>query len=213
MWSLNVSSSPLKWEEKKPKGTSQSFLSPHSSHSVTYLNEDNKLVVIGRQSGQRRWSDTHSLDLKTLTWKLESSKVKSRSGHSAILLGTQIIVWGGRKSNDLDIISTSTLTCGNYAFPSGNGPDGTSYHSATAFGDTQLLIVGGITASTKVNKEIYSLNLKTRKWSKIDVNSQPLYGHSACLYKKKIFIFGGMVDSKTASDKLYILSFESELQK
>lgn len=45
--------------------TGKEKMTAHSSHSATHVAEEEKIIVVGRQSGQRRWSDTHTLDLKT----------------------------------------------------------------------------------------------------------------------------------------------------
>ncbi len=180
VWFLDLSNNNPEWRDMSQKIESDTilgqstYLTPHSSHrylnqvnlpesfwyplrfSVTRIQED-QLVVIGRQSGQRRWSDTHCLHLNPtssdkssnnlikMRWTLENSKVKSRSGHSAELIPSHcnilsksghnnqqpiIAVWGGRKSNDFDLIDTKTMNCINFSFVPQTqcAPKGSSYH-------------------------------------------------------------------------------------
>ena len=198
-----------KWTEIEAKGKEK--LPGHSSHTLTLF--ENKLITVGRQSGQRRWSDTHSLDLSTKQWKLENSKVKSRSGHSATLYNDKVYIWyvndvcsfmetrGGRKSSDIDIINTNTLTSSSFSFI--NGPLGSAHHGSCLIPNTPLLLVyGGIIASVTSLKDIQLLNLgkqvtklltqipDTLRWNTphITGNPPPCYGHTMTLIENKIYV-------------------------
>lgn len=66
-----------------------------------------------------------------LQWRLESSTVKSRSGHSCSPLpdGSKLLIWGGRKSNDVDYVLVRSVVSSHYSFPPKQGPKGNSYHT------------------------------------------------------------------------------------
>jgi hypothetical protein len=72
------------------------------------------ILVVGRETGQRRWSDVHCFNLETERWTYLGPAVSSRSGHAAVLLTpfdrpvsasrpARILLWGGRNSPTADL--------------------------------------------------------------------------------------------------------------
>eukprot|EP01116_Phalansterium_solitarium_P024252 TRINITY_DN8833_c0_g1_i1.p1 TRINITY_DN8833_c0_g1~~TRINITY_DN8833_c0_g1_i1.p1 ORF type:complete len:272 (+),score=8.76 TRINITY_DN8833_c0_g1_i1:111-926(+) len=62
VWMLDTLSTPFTWSKVEVGGR----LAGHSGHSLTYLPSRDEIVVVGRESGQRRYSDTHALSVKRL---------------------------------------------------------------------------------------------------------------------------------------------------
>jgi hypothetical protein len=143
--------------------------------------------------------------------KLESSKIKSRSGHSATLISEdKIIIWGGRKSSDIDIINTKQLTSSNRLFSAKEEPIGNANHIANFLMNKFIVIFGGIVDSMKPQNSAHILDTNNMRWT-LDVpiefsmennNSKvpTMYAHSAVkLSANEIWIFGGYVDGKISN--------------
>jgi len=208
----------------------------HSSHTINVINDT--IVTCGRQSGQRRFNDLHSYSFTenfSPNWNHESSSVKSRSGHSASLFvynnqksSPKMIIFGGRSSNDLDLIDTKTLTCSRYSFPTSNSlPTGRSYHSSSVISVPYhgkmmrgILIIGGLLDPTTLAKKSYFLKIEDAKsnfspeWFDVEFTDPVLpnlYGMSSVVYndpetnKELILIFGGKKESNLCSNQLFVI--------
>eukprot|EP01116_Phalansterium_solitarium_P024253 TRINITY_DN8833_c0_g1_i3.p1 TRINITY_DN8833_c0_g1~~TRINITY_DN8833_c0_g1_i3.p1 ORF type:complete len:308 (+),score=23.23 TRINITY_DN8833_c0_g1_i3:111-1034(+) len=208
VWMLDTLSTPFTWSKVEVGGR----LAGHSGHSLTYLPSRDEIVVVGRESGQRRYSDTHALSVKRLgngaSWKLEGSKVKSRSGHSATLHGDHILAWGGRRSSCMDRINTRTLTSGNLSFEANAAPVGRSFHGACLLPDAAALVVaGGLIDAVKSLGDVHLFDLKTGRWSQPEIEGSlpPIHAHVMCRAGETIYIFGGYCSGKL-SNRMFAIS-------
>ncbi|KAJ8290474.1 hypothetical protein GJAV_G00013300 [Gymnothorax javanicus] len=111
----------------------------------------------------------------------------------------------------------------NFWFPmnsstTGPAPPCSRGHSATYDPESKLIYVyGGLTEDQRYG-DIYVLNTLTWKWKLIAARGSvpTLANHSATIYKKELFVFGGVQPSgapggKTCSNALYIFNPEFEL--
>jgi len=65
----------------------------------------------------------------TWSWRWCGSSVLSRSGHSASLLGSDLVVWGGRNYTDLEVMDTGKTTWRKISYGSKSAPVARSYHA------------------------------------------------------------------------------------
>lgn len=75
-----------------------------------------------------------------------------------------------------------------------------SYHTSVIH-DSKLYIYGGYDINTGILGDFYSLDLlqKNLKWEPVNqsgsLKPSPRHSHSASIYKEKIWIFGGKIDT------------------
>lgn len=59
--------------------------------------------------------------------------------------------------------------------------------------NNNMYIFGGYDSNMEADNKLYTLNLETRSWSKINNNNTPppRYSHTLVVNNKKLYIFGG----------------------
>eukprot|EP01027_Heterolobosea_sp_BB2_P001094 GEZU01001664.1.p1 GENE.GEZU01001664.1~~GEZU01001664.1.p1 ORF type:complete len:222 (+),score=37.63 GEZU01001664.1:147-812(+) len=136
------------------------------------------------------------LMIGTGTWSLKSSSLASRSGHSHTLLGSKLIIYGGRSSNEIEIVDTKTFTSTVRTFEKIKGaPKGRSYHSAdmisnclsaspetaTSVPHPKLFVLGGVVNATEILNELHILDLEKMTWihSETILGLPPTYAHNS----------------------------------
>lgn len=76
-------------------------------------------------------------------------------------------------------------------------------HAATVSGRTKLYVFGGRDEQEALVSDLWVFNNDTLKWNSPTVKGtppQPREGHSACVVREKLFIFGGMDDQALRND-------------
>lgn len=154
-------------------------------------------------------NDSHCLDIDENTWtqpRCHGTAPEPRYGHSAALVGTRIVYFGGRGKGkhfrDLHALDTSSLTW--YQGPSSGGaPSARHGHTATLHG-TRLYIFGGV-CNNKYFGDLHCLDLSSMAWSS-PVTSGPKpsarFGHTALLIGESLVIHGGFcIDSTDLASK------------
>ena len=149
-----------------------------------------------------------------LVWSkpaINGAGASARGGHSAVLYGNELIVFGGQfyagefqYLNDLHWLDVETLTWSQKKV-SGDIPEGRYGHSAHLVGD-RMFIVGGRCKGGKVLRKVFFLNLLTLNWVQVDSTTDTPPGrhnHASCLVGKKIVIHGGW-DGKKDFDDLWV---------
>ncbi|CAH1784192.1 unnamed protein product [Owenia fusiformis] len=126
---------------------------------------------------------------------------KELASHSAILLGQQLVVYGGTgipfgvaSSNEVYVCNLKTLRWSKLS-TSGDVPLKTYGNSVMLF-DEKLCVFGG-TTGWQYNAEVHTLDLNTLEWE--DLNNmgnntkEPpgRYRQEVALHKNKLYIFGG----------------------
>ncbi|XP_008188760.1 kelch domain-containing protein 3 [Acyrthosiphon pisum] len=151
--------------------------------------------------------DIHILDTEKLKWwKLELNNQDcscvpfQRYGHTAINLGSNIYLWGGRNDNRV----CNTLYCFNtetlkWTTPSvyGNKPEPRDGHSACIIQNCMYIFGGFEERSGLFASDLYMLNLNSMVWSIIKTKGRPpSYRdfHTATAIDNKMYIFGGRSD-------------------
>mmetsp|Transcript_9977 Transcript_9977/g.36465 ORF Transcript_9977/g.36465 Transcript_9977/m.36465 type:complete len:646 (+) Transcript_9977:187-2124(+) len=189
-------------------GSSLESLPPTTGHKLVVYKH--KIYLIGgltktsEEAIAVRVLDTGSLKWKTLptTGPLPCA----RGGHSATLVGTKLVVFGGqdrkrRVMSDLYALNMETLV---WEAPpaTGTGPAIRCDHTATCHRNAFVYIFGGGSHSHCFN-DVFKLDVATWKWSKVECSGQapaPRAGHASTRLGARWFIAGGGDNAKGLSD-------------
>lgn len=133
------------------------------------------------------------------TWTAISSvnAPTARSGHSAVLAGTKMIIWGGGTVSS-DAVNTGAIydIVANTWTPMStvNAPPARFNHTAVWTG-TKMIIAGGIGPNSDcTGMNAYAYDLATDTWSQTSSTSDPgcRYGHVGVWTGNRLIIWGGI---------------------
>ncbi|KAJ6380391.1 hypothetical protein OIU76_016953 [Salix suchowensis] len=147
------------------------------------------------------FSDVLMLNLDTMVWNTMTTAGQGpgpRDSHSAVLVGRQMIVFGGtngsRKVNDLHVLDLGTK---EWMSPEckGNPPSPRESHTATLIGDDKIMVFGG-SGEGEANylNDLHVLDLKSMRWTSPEVKGYipaARDSHSAVAIGSKLFVYGG----------------------
>jgi len=152
----------------------------------------------GTGDGFEYLNDTFILDIDENTWmqpRCRGTAPEPRYGHSAALVGTRIVYFGGKGKTshfrDLHALDASSMTW--FQGPSSGGaPSARHGHTATLHG-TRLYVFGG-TSGGKYFGDLYCLDLSSMAWSAPQTSGPkptPRFGHATLLVGESLLIHGG----------------------
>jgi len=152
----------------------------------------------GGKAGFSYLNDVHILDIDENMWaqpRCRGTAPEARYGHSAALVGTRIVYFGGRGKDkhfrDLHALDAATLTW--YQGPSSGGaPSARHGHTATLHG-TRLYVFGGVCGASYFG-DLHCLDLQSMAWSSPTTTGPkptPRFGHTALLIGETLLIHGG----------------------
>jgi N-acetylneuraminic acid mutarotase len=163
----------------------------------------------GEGTGYHYLNDTHILDIDENLWtqpRCRGTAPESRYGHSAALVGTRVVYFGGKGKGkhfrDLHALDAASLTW--YQGPSSGGaPSARQGHTATLHG-TRLYVFGGVCGG-KYFGDLHCLDLSSMAWSSLTTTGpKPTsrFGHTAVLIGESLLIHGGFcMDSADLATK------------
>jgi hypothetical protein len=78
-----------------------------------------------------------------------------------------------------------------------------------------MVIFGGRDDESNKLNDIWIFNFSTYQWEEIDLEDEdikplPRSGHSACLYKDMMLIFGGIYEVTKELDDMYLFDFRNK---
>lgn len=188
----------------------QYYETPYQRYGHTAVVHSGKAYVWGgRNDSDGASSVLHEFDPATNRWarvKVSGLVPPSRDGHSACVIGDEMIVFGGfeeefqRFSQETFIFNFKTRIWREIK-AWGTAPPWRDFHTATAIG-SRMYIFGGRSdqlGQFHSNREIYYdkvkyLDLEDMAWHEPQVFGNPPTGrrsHSAWSYNGKLYIFGG----------------------
>ncbi|TNV78497.1 hypothetical protein FGO68_gene5245 [Halteria grandinella] len=154
----------------------------------------------GKKSGYVYLNDTHVLDLNSSRWikpKIQGTPPKPRYGHTAILAGSRIIIFGGKGNKgeafrDLHALDPVTMTW--YQGPEGAGaPLARFGHTANLVGGTKMYVLGGWNGK-EYYSDLFILDLEKMAWQQPQTTGpepSPRHGHSSILIGNNLVVHGG----------------------
>ncbi|CAM9207540.1 unnamed protein product [Chrysoparadoxa australica] len=190
-------------------------------HTALDIGGNRILLFGGFKSSQERLDDVWTYNTVGRVWEqqcLPASQYPSspspRGGHSSVLIGNRMIVFGGyggplfsRKDlNDLHCMDTRTYKWSKIT-PKGTPPGKRSGHCAVA-ADLQMFVIGGRSTATEY-KDMFVLSMEVDPphWSQVEHGSMALPRWNHCAYaimsipSWKIFVFGGVGGDITESNR------------
>eukprot|EP00002_Diphylleia_rotans_P017460 TRINITY_DN3391_c0_g1_i2.p1 TRINITY_DN3391_c0_g1~~TRINITY_DN3391_c0_g1_i2.p1 ORF type:complete len:360 (-),score=55.77 TRINITY_DN3391_c0_g1_i2:253-1332(-) len=204
------------------KDTKKSSPIERCNHTATLVG--NKMVIYGGRDLETNsyFGDIWTLDLDTFEWskpEIRGEVPNARALHTANLAidgKTIVIVGGADEKHQMDDILA--LDCETWTFETlfkGEGfpGGGLAGHTATLYNHTFLYIIGGrVTKDHRASADVYTFNLGSREFSKVDIKGSmiPRAGHSATLVKSKshkdyIAVYGGKNGDSTVDEKFILL--------
>nr|XP_020488817.1 ras guanine nucleotide exchange factor F-like [Labrus bergylta] len=141
----------------------------------------------------------------------------NRKGHSAVVLGSDMLVYGGfvdmkGSSQDfwsLDFDTTAwSLLNGSKQASIGPGPR----HSHSAMANQSCMYLFGGLKGLQEQRDFWRWNSSNHTWSSLKNKSGPsrLMGHSAVAYKDSMLLFGGGRSQNSPKNWLWRYNFTSE---
>jgi len=149
-------------------------------------------------------NDMHVLDIDENMWsqpRCRGTAPEPRYGHSAALVGTRIVYFGGRGKGkhfrDLHALDAASMTW--YQGPSSGGaPSARQGHTATLHG-TRLFVYGGVCGATYFG-DLHCLDLSSMAWSSPTTTGpkpSARFGHTAQLIGESLLVHGGFCMDST----------------
>jgi len=143
-------------------------------------------------------NDTHVLDIDENLWtqpRCRGTAPEPRYGHSAALVGTRVVYFGGRGKDkhfrDLHALDAQSMTW--YQGPSSGGaPSARQGHTAVLHG-TKLYVFGGVCGG-KYFGDLHCLDLSSMAWnSPTTTGPKPSarFGHTSLLIGESLLVHGG----------------------
>lgn len=143
--------------------------------------------------------------------------VSNRKGHSAVVIGSAMLVYGGFIdmkgssqdfwSLDLDTMTWSQLSGSQQA---SLGPGPRHSHSAMAYQGCMYLY-GGL-KGLREQRDFWMWNSSSSTWRSLKTKSGPskLMGHTAVSYKDCMLVFGGCESQNSPQNCLWMYSFTAQ---
>lgn len=172
------------------------------SHSLT-ASFSNKLYMVGGSVRSAASREVWMLDYEQRSWtQLAVSNVPTITEHSAALLGSRLLIFGGvvegEYSNRLFSFDISTLTWSE-VFPQGQAPPSRSRHCTVAFGNKLYVFGGNVvdkSGAMAFFNDLHVYDAATNAWTLIvpsRASDSPVARAGAAMTFRgsKIFVWGG----------------------
>ena len=129
--------------------------------------------------------------------KISGTPPPARYGHTSVLAGSRIIIFGGRGAKGIvyrDLHALDPVTMTWYQGPEGGGaPSARFDHSSNLVGGTKMFSFGGWNGDDFFN-DVHVLDLEIMAWSKPNCTGpapSPRKGHCSLLIGTNMVIHGG----------------------
>ena len=168
LWTLELKT--MRWDPVIPRGDAQP--EARDDHTAVIYNNATMVVFGGFVDGGERTNDIWRYHFKDNRWEQivpqTSLAPKPRAGHSASVMGSQMIVFGGRdddneRLNDLWSFSFEQNTWTELLPKAGTPPCPRSGHSSSIY-HCMLLVFGGILEVTHELNDMHAYDLSTGEW-------------------------------------------------
>lgn len=192
--------------------------SPRFGHTAVMLPDGVKVMIFGGSNNTVWSSDTFLLDTETYIWTeiTGTSRPSERRGHSMVLLGESVYMYGGQSANsqkDVWMFDSRTLKWEEIVPSSGSTttPEARYCHSAVVYNDA-MVVWGGHGSWGCVPPNLYAFCGTKKEWSKLETaGTSPgaRFGHTAVCFGHRMVIFGGMdvYPTGTSFNDMYQLDF------
>lgn len=205
------SANTKKWQRLRTHNTPPST---RNCHTATLVN--NLLVIFGGKEGENPKNivnDVHILNLDNLEWKqglsITGDFPTPRMGHTAVLVGKKILVYGGWNGMNVldDLYSFEVATMHWQKLDTTGEAPKRQFHTAHVIG-SKMFVFGGGDGKNWLNS-LHCLNLRNLEWSLCRTGGTVPPGrlqHCSVVHRKKLFVFGGEPDRQAQLDDFYVLN-------
>ena len=208
---MELETEAKRWIKADIKGiTSGKF-----SHAASVL-DGSKLYIMCGLIENEQTNCVSVIDLNTMMARVIKPKnAEFLDSHTAVLMSSgKILVYGGYreayKSGQLYLYDTEK----NYwekLKPKGSSPAPRASHSAV-FYDAKMYIFGGTNEDGDRLKDLWAFTYTSKTWTMIPIAEDDMWpharsGHSACIEKNLMLIFGGSLDTMQETNDFYSFDF------
>ncbi|KAH7425775.1 hypothetical protein KP509_11G070000 [Ceratopteris richardii] len=196
--------------------TSGSIPTARDGHAAAFDGNKRLFIFGGRNEENKLLNDVYYLDLKTMTWlqpAVEGSIPAVREGASMVVIGFQLILFGGRGSrqryNDVHVLDTQAWTW-TLQNTRGSIPGPRQNAAATCLG-SKLYVHGG--KGSLLLDDLHSLDTLNFTWSRVSQKGfgpSPRYKHYCWIHQSRLFVVGGLNKSGEPLSSLYVLPLSTE---
>ena len=201
------------WEEMQVTATSPPPICRHSA-----VVDADQMYLFGGSDNSTESDNTYILNLKTKTWTIKRAEASGLpppiDNHSAVVHNHEMVVFGGfiggSRCNQVFTLNLPSLVWSAPA-TSGTAPSPRSGHTAMVYNSTMIVYGGCNDDGAKLN-DVWKLNLPSYMWEKMALQGQVpegRSGHSVCLYRSIMIVFGGMKDLTKETNEMYGLQLDS----
>jgi len=154
-----------RWEKVLARGEV-----PESRDEHTMVLDGDSMVIFGGYLDLQRTNHLFRYHFKENRWErvipVGGVEPAPRSGHSAVVWGDQMVIFGGKDqdANKLEDVWSLDLNSATWRkLEGGDAPKGRSGHSANLFGDC-MVVFGGIFEITQELNDMHFYDLKRQRW-------------------------------------------------
>jgi hypothetical protein len=193
---------------------------PRTSHSAVYDHYAGEIYFIfgsGILFGKENISDIAAFNIKSEKYRIiELLPELGRYGHSSIINNREIIIYGGTTGlpflNEIiifDIISEKYIK--HDIIQDNYNPAGRYKHTLEKINEDTAIMYGGSSHFNHQNSDLYSLNLKTLKWTLLCNIPNEIFTQEVVLYKDNLIIYGGISDEFSALKIVNIKNYNTRI--
>ena len=228
-----------KWKEVKTKGSKPE---PRRAHTGVVAGSRH-LVIFGGKSGETKLplKDLWLLNLENWTWH-DMSHLRfpgaPRKGHTAVMLGDEMYIFGGRSSNTeyydqlfalkFDAHTWMPISWHEISVKEGKRPALRNHHVASSLSGNRMLIYGGRGGhdpTYPLLNDVWIFDAASLKWTEVkplpDPNLPPMVAHpkpriesaSASLSGNSLIIAGGRDFQGRVLNDAWYLEFTKDNEK
>ncbi len=153
----------------------------------------------------------------TLKWRkphTEGKRVSARGGHSASVVGSDLVLFGGHVYggggkfeyyNDTSVLDLESNTW--HVVKTGGSKPGPRYgHSASVVG-SKIYVFGGKGPDGRMYNDVHFLDTLSWCWVELSSTTSPppaRFGHATCVVGDKLVVFGGWDGAELAAPDLWV---------
>lgn len=153
-----------------------------------------------------------SYDPTTNAWESFETIFKGLDSHTSVVYKDSMIVFGGYQqgshTNHLSLYDFTTNAWQTIRSP--NPPEPRADHTSIIHKDS-LYIHGGTLEDLEPSTDLWRFDLTSSTWQELQTTGTcpgPLSGHTACLFKDVILVFGGVKDILKETNEMYYFDLE-----
>ena len=95
-----------------------------------------------------------------------------------------------------------------------DAPPRRSMHTAVRFGDRVVVFGGATDVSSTLFNDLHELDLFTGKWAQVTPKGDvpmPRYGHTACVVRESMYVFGGIDHAFLRSHRVWSMNLRTRI--